>query len=121
VRADGLLLRYAEALQKQHSPLAARHIGMLEDRFAAAMKRGDSVHQREQARFSLHLQHNAREALRLAQQNWSGQMEPADARILLEAAMAAGDADAIRTITDWIAKNRLQDATLSAIAKRTGA
>jgi Tfp pilus assembly protein PilF len=120
LRADGLLLRYAEALRQLHSPQAERYVRMLQDRFAAAMQRGDTVHQREQARLALRLRNEPKDALRLAQQNWEVQKEPADLRILLEAALAAGDRDAVKTATDWIKHTGLEDTILSAIAKRTG-
>jgi Tfp pilus assembly protein PilF len=119
LRADGLLLRYAEALRQLHSPQAERYVRMLQDRFAAAMQRGDTVHQREQARLALHLLNEPKDALRLAQQNWEVQKEPADLRILLEAALAAGDRDAVKTATDWIKHTGLEDTILSAIANRT--
>jgi hypothetical protein len=93
---------------------------VLQDRFAAAMQRGDTVHQREQARLALRLRNEPKDALRLAQQNWEVQKEPADLRILLEAALAAGDRDAVKTATDWIKHTGLEDTILSAIAKRTG-
>jgi Tfp pilus assembly protein PilF len=121
LRADGLLLRYAEALHQLHSPQAERHVRMLQDRFAAAMQRGHAMHQREQARLALHLLNEPKEALRLAQQNWEVQKEPADARILLESAVAAGDRDAIRAATEWIKHTGLDDPFLSAIITHTGA
>lgn len=69
-KADNLLLRYALALQQQGSTRAAVSIAHLAERFDAATRRGDQVHQREQARFALTLQHDPAAALRLAQQNW---------------------------------------------------
>lgn len=118
VRADGLLLRYAEALRQLHAPQAERYVHMLQDRFVAAIQRGDSVHQREQARLALHLLNEPKGALRIAQQNWEVQKEPADVRILFEAAVAAGDRNAVKTATDWIRHTGLEDTTLTATAKR---
>jgi 1,2-phenylacetyl-CoA epoxidase PaaB subunit len=94
---------------------------MLQDRFAAAALRGDTVHLREQARFALHLQDDARMALDLARRNWSVQKEAADVRILLEAAIAAHDHAATSAAVDWIRKTRLEDPALAAIVQRTGA
>ncbi len=68
-RADGLLLRYAEALKLSNDIQAADQIIMLQQRFKAVALRGDLSHQREQARFALHLDNNPRLALQLAQEN----------------------------------------------------
>ena len=116
-RVDALLLRYALALDAEHSPLAAQNRDLLRERFAAASLRGDTVHQREQARFELQLQKNPARALALAQSNWQVQREPADVRIYLQAARAAGDRAAEQTVKDWLAETGLQDATLATIAK----
>lgn len=115
-RADNLLLRYAIALKASGAPEAQASIAALRDRFDAAALRGDTVHQREQARFELTLRGDPRAAVRLAKANWAVQKEPADLRILLESARAAGDADALRTAQDWIARTGIEDAAL-----RTGA
>ena len=42
------------------------------------------------------------------------QREPADLRILIEAARAAGDAAALKIATDWIAAHHLEDAAVLA-------
>ncbi|MGQ0596857.1 tetratricopeptide repeat protein [Aquabacterium sp.] len=98
-RNDALLLRLAQAYAVTGDAALDRSVQALRARFAAAHERGDSVHRREEARFTLHLLKRPQEALRLAQLNWQVQKEPADARILLEAAQAAGEpqaADAVR-------------------------
>ena len=111
-RADNLLLRYALALQAAKSPLAKEQIDILRQRFDAAMRRSDTVHQREQARFALHLQGDAAMALQLALQNWQVQKEPADLRILLEAAQAARQPDAAKAALAWLKQTGMQDQTL---------
>ena len=89
--ADGLLLRLVEAEAAVGAPALSDHLGVLRDRFASARSRGDTVHLREEARFALRLEHDAARAVRLARENWSMQREPADARLFVEAARAAGD------------------------------
>jgi tetratricopeptide (TPR) repeat protein len=111
--ADPLLLRYALALHAEHSKELAAHVEQLRDRFAASRLRGDRVHLREEARFTLHLLHAPREALELAQENWQVQKEPADIRILLEAALAANDAAAIGVVADWLKNCRTEDVQLN--------
>lgn len=112
-RADPLLLRYALALQARHSKELPTQLEQLHDRFAAGRLRGDRVHLREEARFTLHLLNAPASALRLAQENWEVQKEPADVRILLEAALAARDAAAVDAVTDWLKNSRLEDVQLS--------
>ncbi len=111
-RADGLLLRYAEALKLTQHAQAKDYADQLQQRFASAALRGDLSHEREQARFALHLQNNAAAALQLAQKNWHTQKEPADLRILLEAALAAKDTKAVADVKAWLLQNKLQDVTL---------
>ena len=114
-RADGLLLRLALA-EKELTPRPAEfggHVDLLRARFEAARLRGESVHQREESRFRLHLLRQPREALTLAQANWRVQREPADARVLLEAALAAGDAPAAAPVMEFVQTNHLEDVALA--------
>jgi tetratricopeptide (TPR) repeat protein len=120
-RVDALLLRYALALQLTHNGAAFDQIAALKSRFAAAMLRGDTVHQREQSRFELQLMHRAPTSLQLAQQNWTVQKEPADVRVLLEAALAAHDRAAATPVLDWLKKTRLEDQAVNALAAKLAA
>jgi tetratricopeptide (TPR) repeat protein len=108
-RADPLLLRYALALEAMRSPQLSAAVEQLRERFAASRMRGDRVHLREEARFTLHMLNDPAHALQLAQENWSIQREVADVRILLEAATATGDAQAIATVSAWLRNSQLQD------------
>jgi predicted Zn-dependent protease len=109
-RIDALLLRRALALQQQGASQAlTSDVKELAARFDAAALRGDTVHQREQARFELLLRNDAATALALAHKNWAVQKEPADMRILLESALKACDAGAARPVLDWIARNGTED------------
>lgn len=119
-RADGLLLRLAraEAALTPMTAALADHVAALRSRFEAGRLRGDFVHQREEAQFTLQLLHEPREALRLAQTNWQVQHEPADVRILLECALAAGEATAAIPALDFIRTNHLEDAHLHALAEK---
>jgi tetratricopeptide (TPR) repeat protein len=108
-RADPLLLRYALALQAQHSKELPAQVEQLRDRFEASHLRGDRVHLREEARFALHLLNDPNAALKLARENWGVQKEPADIRILLEAALAAHDAAEVDAARDWLRKSGVED------------
>ncbi|MBB5368417.1 MULTISPECIES: hypothetical protein [unclassified Janthinobacterium] len=122
-RIDALLLRYALALQATPGQAAALATATdeLTARFNAAMQRGDTVHQREQARFTLLLQHDARGAVQLAQKNWAIQKEVPDMRILLEAALAARDCPAAAPVLEWINVHQVEDVALQALVKKLGA
>lgn len=115
-RIDPLLLRLALAERAIGDGQAATHIADLAARFETSRLRGETVHRREEARFALHLQQQPQRALQLAKANWTVQREPADARILLEAALAAGaprDADPVRL---WLRINAVEAPRLTALA-----
>ncbi len=108
-RADGLLLRLALASDATRSVDAAVLAEQLRARFAAAARRGDRVHLREEARQALQLAHDPRTALALALDNWQVQKEPADLVLLAQAAVAANDADARSIVDAWIVRTGLED------------
>lgn len=112
--ADGLLLRLAEAESAIGAATLPAHLADLRDRFASARARRDSVHVREEARFALRLEHDAARALRMARENWSVQREPADARLLVEAARAAGDPAAAAPVFEFFRHHGIEDAALPA-------
>ena len=113
-RIDALLLRYAIALKAVGSSDAPAQAQALRARFEAAMLRGDTVHQREQARFELVLRGDPDKAVQLAMLNWAVQKEPADLRILVESAAASGERAAARTALDWIARTRIEERSIAA-------
>lgn len=112
--ADALLLRLAIAQQRQGDAAAATSIATLQARFDAARERNDSTHRREEARFELQLRQRPAQALTLAEANWAIQKEPADARILLQAAQAAQRPDAAQPVRDFVRTTGLSDVRLAA-------
>jgi len=117
-RIDSLLLRHALALQSLGAPSAVATVAELQARFEAAARRGDAIHQREQARFELYLRHDAQAALRLALANWQVQKEQADLRILLEAALAAHAPAAARPALAWRRQRGIEDSVIAALAQK---
>ncbi len=119
-RIDGLLLRHALALRQTPSAGASLKNAEAElgARFAAAAQRGDTVHQREQARFELHVRGDAKTALALAQKNWDVQKESADIRVLLEAALKSGNKSAATPALEWAAKHGVEDVAVARLAKQ---
>ena len=114
-RIDPLLLRLALAEAALKAPELAEHVAALQARFATARLRGDTVHRREEARFTLHLLQQPVEALRLAQENWQLQHETWDARLMLEAALAAGTPDTAADVLAWLKETRLEDRKIASL------
>jgi hypothetical protein len=119
-RSDGLLLRLALAEKALGAPKLGEHVRALAARFEAAARRGDQLHQQEEARFQLHLAGDAKRALVIARENWKVQREPRDARVLLEAAVAAGNREAAGPVLDWLARSRHEDPVLRRLAAQLG-
>jgi hypothetical protein len=120
-RADVLLLRLALAAKAAQNPQAPELAAELAARFDAARQRGDTTHRKEESRFVLSLQGDIPRALALAQQNWREQREPADARILLEAALAARDRAAAQPVLDWMKTWGVESRALQGLAARVQA
>ena len=118
-RNDSLLLRLAlaESRLPEMKPMFEAHRADLTARFDAARRRGDSLHRREEARYTLSILDDASAALELARANWQVQKEPADLRILVEAALAARDARTLDEARAWIASHKLEDASVTALIK----
>jgi len=91
---------------------------MLRARFEEGHLRGDFVHQREEARFLLAIEGNAAGALKMALLNWHVQHEPADARILLESALAQRDATAALPVLAFIQSSHIEDSRLLFLTER---
>lgn len=115
--SDILLLRLALAETALQSPAAAAHRQALADRFAASALRGDKLHQQEEARFELELRKDARRALAAASDNWQKQREPRDARILMEAALAAKQPAAAKPALDWLERTGYEEARYRALGE----
>lgn len=116
--ADVLLLRLALAAKAASSPLAARYADELAARLDAARLRGDSSHRKEEARFELTVRGRPQVALALARAHYALQRRPADARLLLEAALAARQPAAADPVLRWMAASGVDSPRLQALAER---
>ena len=87
---EGLLVRLAIAEHMVGAANASARRQDLRARFDADRRRGEPVHGREETRFALAIEKQPERALALALENWAQQHEPWDARLVLEAALAAG-------------------------------
>ena len=115
-RIDAILLRLALAARAEGDSDAEALVQTQAERFAEARLRGDASHRREEARFRLHLQDDAAGALALALQNWPIQREPWDARLVLEAALAAHRPEAAAPVRDWLAAQGNDDIQLARLS-----
>lgn len=117
-RSDLLLLRLAIAGKAVTSPKAVEWRQALAARFDAARLRGDALHQKEEARFALAVLGDTKRALELARSNYTLQREPADARVLLEAALAAREPAAAEPALRWLENNRVESVALRELAAK---
>lgn len=116
-RSDILLMRLALAEKASKAPKAEEHKEMIGTRFDAARMRGDKLHIQDESRFYLYFLNNSRESLRLAQENWLGQHEPSDARMLLEAALAAKDVTAAQPALEWYTQSHIESRYLQRLVE----
>ena len=112
-RIDLALLRLVLAKQRLKAPDLANLVAVMRERFAAGRRRGEKFHLGDEARFTLYFLRNPSEALRLAEENWRVQRSPQDARILYEAAIVAGNTEAARGASDFMARAGMERARLS--------
>jgi tetratricopeptide (TPR) repeat protein len=115
---DALLLRLVIAEKRVGAPSFEAHFKDLEQRFEEARLRGNQVHRREEARFELLLRNAPEPALSLAIANFHVQHEPADVRIALESAEAAGHPERVRDVVAFVGASRLEDPHVAELLKR---
>ncbi|MBA2410022.1 MAG: hypothetical protein H0V62_09735 [Gammaproteobacteria bacterium] len=118
---DTLLLLLTLAEQELDAPSLVEHVELLRDRFAASRLRNDQRHLREEARFTLHILDRPKPALQLARANWHVQHEPEDARILLQAALAADRFKPAEPVLAFLEHSRLEDVRLERLTGRVRA
>ena len=116
-QSDTAYLRLALAHAALRSAEASRFAWTMGARFDALTQRGSDYFGREQVRFALHLQRDPRSSLALAQKNWEVQRAPWDARVLLEAARAAGDPQAAVPVIAFVRETRLEDPVIEALVR----
>ena len=115
-RIDTLLVRLALAKQQIKADDLPEVTSKIEEQFAASRFRNENFHQGDEARFTLYILGQPQEAVRLAAANWRMQREPQDARILLEAAIAAHDRAAAQPVLELLAKTGMEHVQLKRLA-----
>jgi tetratricopeptide (TPR) repeat protein len=120
-RADTLLLRLALAARDTGSPDAAKYQQEMRERFDAARRQGDALHEKEESRFARSLLKENQRALALAESNYRIQREAADARALLEASIACRSPQSAEPVLQWMAQNRVESTVLQSLAQQVRA
>lgn len=114
--SDTSFLRQVYAELALHSLRAEADAAQMARRFAAIDQRGSRALRREEAGFSLYVQHDPRRALELAQENWTVQRTPEDMRVLLAAALAAHHPEAAQPVLDELASSRFRYTVVTKLA-----
>lgn len=81
----------------------------LDARFGMAIEGSGPEDLRNETLFALEFARDPVEALDHARRNWATHKEPDDARLLLRAALAAGDRAQVAAIVDWVRDRGLED------------
>lgn len=111
---DGVLLRRALALRALGNSAAAAPIETeLARRVKLNLDLGLTSHAREDGLYFLLIADDPAAALERAKVNWTLQHEIEDARLLIDAASAAGQPEAATPVADWIAAEHIEVPMLS--------
>lgn len=109
-KVDPLAVARTIALTAAGLPEARAMTDRMNERFREARWRGNLLHKRDYARYLLDIAGDPEHALVWARKNWVTQREPLDTRLLLRAALAAGDQDTVQATRDWLARHHQKDA-----------
>ena len=115
--SDTTYLRVALAHAALKTPQAPMFRWTMAARFEAYRQRESELFGREEARFLLYLADDPDAALGAAQRNFERQREPADVRILLEAARVARKPAAAAPAMAFVERVKLEDPTIQALVR----
>jgi tetratricopeptide (TPR) repeat protein len=116
-QSDTAFLRMALAQSLLRSDQLQRYTWIMAARFEALRLRGSEYFGREESRFALQLQHDPQLALDTALRNWQVQRAPWDARVVLEAALAAKQPQAAASVLEFLQKTQLEDPIIKPLAR----
>ena len=120
-RSDSLFLRLILAKQQLNYQDLNDGINELKARYAISKQRGENFHQGDEAIFDLFLANQPEQALTLALANWQIQREPKDALIVMQAALAANNPLAAKSVIDWVRQTGLEYLTLNKLLANVNA
>jgi hypothetical protein len=111
-------IRAAEGIDPAQASLARRDLDGL---LALTRRRGAGQHLREEAALALYVDRDAVRALELARKNFGQQKDTPDLHLLADAAIAAGDRQALAELRAWLARTGFEDRVTAARLARAGA
>jgi tetratricopeptide (TPR) repeat protein len=117
--ADPILLRLTRAKRRRGEPVEAE-LETLRYRLQLSLTGADDTHAREAAYLAVYLLDEPQQALSIALRNWAVQREPIDARLVLEAALAAGAPTVAQPVIDWLQASSVQHIALERLQARLG-
>jgi tetratricopeptide (TPR) repeat protein len=116
---NGVLLIAAIAARRAGATdLASEWSSQLRRRFEEIRLRGGTPHGRFESRFVLEFEGDADRALGIAVANWRRQKEMSDARNVLQAAVASGNAKVAQPVLDFLEQHGTQDVELTRLASQ---
>jgi len=111
-------LRAAEDIS---DPRATHYRLKIDELLDVLRRRGEQRHERERAQLALYVDGDAKRALDLARQNFAIQKDTPDLRLLIDAAIAAGDRDSLRSVRAWLTEMGFEDYIADARLREAGA
>ena len=111
-------IRAASGINAVEAAAARRELDTL---LAVGRRRGTTPHLREEGELALFVDRDATRALALARQNFALQKDTPDVRLLLGAAVAAGDKPTLAELRRWLASTGFEDRIVTARLKAAGA
>ena len=111
-------IRAASGIDTAEAASARRELDTL---LAVGRRRGTTPHLREEGELALYVDRDPARALVLARQNFALQKDTPDVRLLLGAALAAGDKPTLAELRRWLASTGFEDHVVAARLKAAGA
>jgi Tetratricopeptide repeat len=111
-------IRSASGIDAAEAAPARRELDAL---LAVGRRRGTTPHLREEAELALFVDRDSARALALARQNFGLQKDTPDLRLLLDAAVAAGDKPTLAELRRWLASTGFEDHVVASRLKAAGA
>ena len=104
-----LLVARIRAASRIDGAAAAAARREFEDLLAIGQRRGSGSHLREEGELALHVDGDASHALDLARRNFAAQKDTPDLRLLVDAAIAARDPQALAFARSWLSSTGFED------------
>lgn len=114
---DALLVQALLAASALRDPRAAGLQAQVAQRMEAQAQRNEALIERPQMMYYVRHRADPARGLALARDSWAEQQEPADAALLIEAALANDRPDDARPVLEWMRRTGYTDPALAALAR----